>query len=142
MKNLFLIISLLLLSNLYADELDWVNEQVEAIKPPRTGMQNRELSSLKNPFVFIKKDTKKKKDNSKNTKTTTLTKVIKKQLYLKLTMVINQSAQINGVWYKVGDHVGDYTISDITQKTVLLKKKSKKLLLTTNSRNKTLKFKK
>jgi len=139
MKTLLLSIALLS-SAVYANELNWVDEQVQAIKPARSGMKRQELSSLKNPFIFIKKTDKTKK-GSKPDKKTGLKKVLKKKIDLKLTLVINQSAQISGKWYKIGEAINGYKIEEITPKAVLLKKKNKELLLTTNSKNNTLKFK-
>jgi len=139
MKTLLLSIALLS-SAVYANELNWVDEQVQAIKPARSGMKRQELSSLKNPFIFIKKTDKTKK-GVKSDKKTGLKKVLKKKIDLKLTLVINQSAQISGKWYKVGETINGYKIEEITPKAVLLKKKNKELLLTTNSKNNTLKFK-
>ncbi len=137
MKNLLLSIALLS-SALYANELNWVDEQVQAIKPARSGMKNKELSSLKNPFIFIKKTDKK---GVKSDKKIGLKKVVKKKVNLKLTLVINQSAQISGKWYKKGETINGYKIEEITPRAVLLKKKNKELLLTTNSKSNTLKFK-
>jgi hypothetical protein len=139
MKNLLLSIAILT-SAIYANELKWVDEQVQAIKPARTGMQRSELSSLKNPFIFIKKTDKNKK-STPSSKKPSVKKVVKKQIDMKLTLVINKSAQISGKWYKTGEKINGYTIQEITPRAVLLKKKNKELLLTTNSKNKTLKFK-
>jgi len=139
MKTLLLSIALLS-SAVYANELNWVDEQVQAIKPARSGMKRQELSSLKNPFIFVRKTDKTKKGANSNKKTG-LKKVVKKKIDLKLTLVINQSAQISGKWYKKGETINGYKIEEITPRAVLLKKKNKELLLTTNSKNNTLKFK-
>jgi len=139
MKNLLLAIALLLVVNSYANELNWVDEQVEAIKPSRTGMKKSSLNSIRDPFIFIKKS-KKGKTTASNNKTT-LKQVVKKKITLKLTMVMNKSAQISGTWYRLGESVNGYKIEEITPKAVLLKKKNKELLLTTNSKSKNLKFK-
>jgi len=153
MKTFFIAITILLTANLNADELAWVDEQVEAIKPPRTGMKSRELSILKDPFIFLKKnrtDVSKKK-NAKRSSTPRVArsatssipgakKIIKKRKGLILTTVINTSAMINGKWYKTGDTVSGYKVSKIDSTSVLLTKKSKKLLLSTNSKNLNLNF--
>jgi hypothetical protein len=139
MKNLLLAIALLLVVNSYANELNWVDEQVEAIKPSRTGMKKSSLNSIRDPFIFIKKSKKGKATTSNNK--TPLKQVVKKKITLKLTMVMNKSAQISGKWYRLGESVNGYKIEEITPKAVLLKKKNKELLLTTNSKSKNLKFK-
>ena len=155
MKTLFIAMIILLTTNLSSDELAWVDEQVEAIKPPRTGMKSRELSVLKDPFIFLKKnridENKDKKKNStrrarstsvpnKTTASSNTKKVIKKKRTLSVTMLMNSSAFINEKWYKVGDKVRGYKVSKIDSSSVLLTKNKKKLLLSTNSKNKNLNF--
>ena len=153
MKTFFIIMIILLTSNLSSNELAWVDEQVESIKPPRTGMKSRELSILKDPFIFLKKnrieESKSKNANRSSTPKVTRSatssapgakKIIKKRKGLTLTTVINTSAMINGKWYKMGDKVSGYKVSKIDSTSVLLTKKKKKLLLSTNSKNKNLNF--
>ncbi len=156
MKTFFIAIIVLLTVNLNADELSWVDEQVEAIKPPRNGMKNRELASVRDPFIFLPKN-KTDKPKSKNTrrsstptvrKSATASKspgtqniIKKKRGSLTLKTVINSSAMINGKWYKVGDKINGYKVSKIDSTSVLLTKQKKKLLLSTNSKSKNLNFK-
>ncbi|MEA3370263.1 MAG: hypothetical protein U9Q40_02915 [Campylobacterota bacterium] len=154
MKTFFIIISVLLTVNLSSNELSWVNEQVEAIKPPRIGMKNRELSIVKDPFIFLKKNRVEEvnKNSSKKltsgptyNKVTSVSngnkKTVKKKAYLSVSMLMNSSALINGKWYKVGDKVKGYKVSKIDGNSVLLTKKSKNLLLSTKSKSKNLNFK-
>ncbi len=156
MKIFFISVILLLTVNLSSDELSWVDEQVEAIKPPRIGMKSRELSILKDPFIFLTKNKSIKPENknarrsstsnarrSIPTHTTSSTKNIikKKKALFTLTAIINTSAMINGKWYKIGDITNGYKVSKIDSTSVLLTKKSKKLLLSTNSKSKNLNFK-
>ncbi len=143
MKNLFLTLFLLSL-NLLANELQWVDEQIEAIQPPRVGISESEIALLKDPFIFLKKsDT----NTTVNTTTTTLVTtdiqmkkepIEKKELIL--DAIMNKSALIDGKWYKLNDKIDDLTISDISTTTVTLSKKGKKEILSTN-KNKNLKFK-
>ena len=153
MKTFFITMAILLTANLSSNELTWVDEQVEAIKPPRVGMKNRELSVTKNPFIFLKKnrtDELSSKNGTKRTRpasvprraatSSDIKKVIKKKKGLSVTMLMNSSALINGKWYKVGDKVSGYKVSKMDSTSVLLTKKSKKLLLSTNSKNKNLNF--
>ncbi len=150
----FIITTIVLLGiNINANELTWVDEQVEAIKPPRIGMKSRELSILKDPFIFLKKNRiDKEKNKSENTRTRVSStpnklanfsdtkKTIKKKRSLSVTMLMNSSAMIDGKWYRVGDIVSGYKVSRIDTTSVLLTKKSKKLLLSTNSKSKNLNF--
>jgi len=143
MKTFFILMTLMFTLNLSANELSWVNEQVEAIKPPRAGMKRSELSALKDPFIFLKKNEKETTSSTKKTKktfTATPLKRAQKEASLSLTMLMNTSALINGKWYKVGDRVHGYRLSKIDAKSVLLSKHNKKRLLTTSSKTKNLNF--
>jgi len=149
MKTLLLITSLLSFS-LIANELKWVDEQIQAIKPPRKGVSSAQINSIKDPFIFLKKnkeDTENKKTKSKTyvakkTKTVYKTnKVTQKSATLTLEAIINNSALINGKWYKLNTQVGRYTLSAITRTTATLKHKKKELLLSTKTKSKSLKFK-
>lgn len=140
MKTLLLISTLILSVSLSSNELLWVDEQVEAIKPPRKGMDIKSLNGLKDPFVFLIKEEKKTPLANNSTVTTPTTTVKKHPKPLRLSLVLNNSAMINDIWYKKGDKLGSYTVSKISQKSVLLTKKNKQLLLSTKSSTKNLKF--
>ena len=146
MKKLFLTSTLLLTSVLFSNELAWVDEQIEAIKPPRSGMSTRALNSLKNPFIHLKKEEDKKNPTSysiaKTNAKSTIAKneKIKKKSVLTLSLIMNNSAMINDLWYKKGDKINGYTLTELTPKSVLLVKNKKKLLLSTKSSSKNLKF--
>ncbi len=153
MKTFFITIALLLTANLNSSELDWVNEQVEAIKPPRIGMKNRELSTLKDPFIFLKKnrtDKPKGKNVAKKSRSTSSSNrataasgkktTLKKKSSLSVSLLMNSSAMINEKWYRVGDKINGYKISKIDSTSVLLIKNKKKLLLSTSSESKNLNF--
>ncbi len=146
MKTFFITVVFLLTVNLSSDELTWVDEQVEAIKPPRTGMKSRELSVVKDPFIFLKKNRTVSKNKKSSTQKNSATKkvanstIVKKKKSLSVTMLMNSSAMINGKWYRVGDTINGYKVSKMDKDSVLLTKKSKKLLLSTNSKSKNLNF--
>ncbi len=124
-------------------ELQWVDKQIEAIKPPRKGVAYRAISYLKDPFVFLEKNKTKKEKKTQTFKTapsvvpTSITnsvgkqKVVSKKKILKLKAIMNNSALINDKWYKVGEVVNGYTITKVTLTEVLLKKGSKSITLTT-----------
>ena len=136
---------LLLSTYVMANELAWVDEQVEAIKPPRKGISKQEITSLKDPFIFLKT----KKTNNKNVKhTSVINRKTSKSTYrrvhsykLSLEAVMNKSAFINGKWYKEGEKVKGYLLKEVNARSVLLTKGKKQLTLTTMSKNKKLKFK-
>ncbi|MCK9454818.1 MAG: hypothetical protein WCY51_02545 [Sulfurimonas sp.] len=152
MKTALIILLTLSLSNsLFATELEWVDEQVEAIKPPRKGVN---IASIATPFVFLEKNRSKDKKDAKKTSTSSkkstpskavdAPKVEQKAPVKKsftLSTIINSSAMIDGNWYKVNDKLRSYTVTDITKTTVTLEDGTKKLTLSTIKRNQNLKFK-
>ncbi|MDD2652355.1 MAG: hypothetical protein PHX44_04810 [Sulfurimonas sp.] len=154
MKTVFILLLTLFLSHaLLATELDWVDEQIAAIKPPRKGVV---VSGVDNPFVFLNKNKPKdaKKDGAASVasgaptvqKAATDAKKEKKELTsadFSLNTIINASAMINGNWYKQNDIVSEYTISEIDRQFVILKNKKgdKTIFLSTATKKPTLKFK-
>ena len=151
MKTILIImLSLFLGTTLYSTELSWVDEQIEAIKPPRKGTN---ISSIKSPYIFLQKNKSSKKSSKSTTarrgvakSSTKLQKVVcdtpkKSIMGLTLSTIINSSAMINDSWYKKNDKIKGYTIVNIGKTIVTLKKGAKKLTLSTNSKNQNLKFK-
>ncbi len=159
MKNIYIIGLLILSLNLSSDELSWVDTQINAIKPNRSGLTHSSLSSLRTPVIFLKKnrtvdkDEKKKtlvKSNNINKSFTKSTGIIPpkniiRKKYTKnliLSAVLNNSALINGNWYNLNDTVKSYTLSAVDNNSVTLTKKNESIKLSTHSNNKTLNFKK
>jgi len=145
MKKLTIILLLLISTLLFGNELAWVDEQVEAIKPPRKGISAKEISKLKTPFIFLKSPKKGKKGSSSSkrvarnySKSTSKSK--SRTFRFVLEAVMNKSALINGKWYKEGQKVYRYTLKKVNLKTVLLVRGKKKILLSTMSKNKNLKI--
>jgi len=156
MKTILITLVTVFLSNtIYATELSWVDEQIEAIKPPRKGVK---ILGINNPFIFLEKNKTKKKETKKGPlassakkaplkssviSDTNTTKIKSKSF--NLSTVINSSAMINGSWYKKGDKINSYTIIEVTKNTVTLQKGNKKgdkqLTLSTNVKKQNLKFK-
>ena len=152
MKKSLLTLSLLTIV-IAANELQWVEEQVKAIKPKRDGISNTELTSLHNPFIFLEKnkiiteDDKKKKDDGVRSivpsivpTVDTKSIAIKEQKELVVYAIINQSALIGTQWYKIGDTIRDYKVKNMGFKSVTLVKKNKELVLTTHVSNSNIKF--
>ena len=152
MKTLFiLLLSLLLSHSLLATELDWVNEQIAAIKPPRKSVV---ISGVNNPFVFLNKNKPKDEKKGASVAATNTTKPVSTPAVLKekklltsedftLSAIVNKSAMINGNWYKQNDIVSEHTISEIDRQFVILKNKKgdRTILLSTANNKPTLKFK-
>jgi len=154
MKTIIITLSILISTSLLADELSWVDEQVQAIKPPRTGMKSSDLSKLKDPFIFLRKNRGEENEKTAAIKTSKSEKKLAKATVvqpkksntvnkiLSLSVIMNNSAMISGDWYKIGDLVNGYKVSEVTNNSVLLRKNKKELLLSTKSISKQLNFKK
>ncbi len=154
MKTLSIIFLTFFLANtIYATELPWVDEQIEAIKPPR---KSPKILGVNNPFVFLEKNGYVKKstakENSSSTKNISSSKTAKSSKSSTnknrvandnfiLSTIINSSAMINGKWYKKDDKINDYLVIKITKSSVKLKKGNKKLTLSTDTKKRNLKFK-
>ncbi|OHE18595.1 MAG: hypothetical protein A2540_08245 [Sulfurimonas sp. RIFOXYD2_FULL_37_8] len=149
MKTLILIL-IFLSSLLLATELEWVDEQIEAIKPSRKGI---EISNIMDPFIFLEKNRPEvKKDTAA---ASTLKPLVKsssdkiktddngtKKIDFNLAAIVNTSAMIDGNWRRINDKLdGNYTIVDISKNTVTLKKGDKERILSTYSKTPTIKFK-
>ena len=146
------------LVSLYANELElelqWVKQQVEAIKPKREGGDEHKLSKLQSPFIFLEKnksEKKKKKESvalipknaladSHTLKSSEKSVAPQASKQLKLDAIINNTVLINGKWYTLNEKVRGYTITDIRLKTVTLIKNKQKLVLSTKSEHTHLKF--
>lgn len=151
MKPLFILMLIFLSTHIIANELAWVDEQINAIKPPREGIKNSQLSFLKDPFIFLEKNKTKKDDKELKSSVSSIpvvtsptNKVVSNNLLnkkLTLDAVLNNSALISGVWYKKDETVRKYILSEINRSHVVLKKGKKALILSTKSKNSNLKFK-
>lgn len=151
MKKIILFTSLFLSINLFSNELQWVDEQIKAIKPPRIGITHNKINATKSPFIFLtnkKKDEVIQKTLTSSVKTTRITtnttrKVVQKRSPkgFRLDAIINHSALINGKWYKRNAKVGKYRLSLVNISNVVLTYKNKEVLLSMLTKNKKLKFK-
>lgn len=144
--------SIVLTGILCANELAWVDEQIEAIKPARKGIT---VSYAENPFIFLEKNGYKAKgkrkvfSRSSSAKSTPspkgstpyLSDIQPSKTELILDLIINSSAMINGNWHKINDRVGSYTLVYVGKDSVTLKIGDKELILSTHTKNKNLKFK-
>ncbi len=135
-----LLLSLLLVisSKLIANELEWVDEQIDAIKPPRNGINKSKINTIKSPFIYKAIKEKEKVASLVNKDTNIITK---KEINLSLNAIMNESAFINEKWYKINDKIGKYTITSINRERVILIYKKKTLLLSIKTKNNSIKFK-
>ena len=148
MKKCTLFLCLLVGTHLFAnEELTWVNEQIEAIKPPRKGISSKDIAKLKDPFIFLhRKKVKKRVYTSHKRRYYSKSKpTVKKQFQrdtdnLSLEAILNKSALINGKWYKEGTMVYGYKLERVNLQFVLLTRGKKQILLSTVSKSNNLKF--
>jgi hypothetical protein len=142
MKKILIVSFVTLVSALSSNELAWVDKQIESIKPPRVGVSSSVISSLSDPFIFLNKQVQ---PDTKGTATPDNSFVYKSEVKtapsFRLTAIMNNSALINGKWYKVGDTLQGYKLLAINLKSVNLASKKTKLTLTTQSSSSNLKFK-
>ena len=144
MKALFILI---IPFYLFSNELKWVDQQIDAIKPPRVGIIKSEVHKVPDPFIFLKNKPKKKsnKKSSKSKriyskKTISKNSVVIPKINFSVDAIINKSAFINGKWYKLGSKIGSFTISDIERTRVELSFQNKVYFLSTEKKEKKLKF--
>ncbi|QOP45419.1 hypothetical protein [Sulfurimonas paralvinellae] len=144
MKKLTIALLLLVSTHLVAGELAWVDEQIEAIKPPRKGISIKDISKLKDPFIFLHAKKAKKRVRSPYRRYSKSSSGKRKvQTYsskLQLEAILNKTALINGRWYKEGEKVYGYKLEKVNLQSVLLTQGKKQILLSTVSKSKNLKF--
>lgn len=126
-------------------ELTWVDEQIQAILPERIGVSDGIIGSLadpmkmKKPIAVISSGSLIAPPKLGSTGILTPPKVVEEPLRLRALM--NKSALINGKWYKIGDPIRTYTLSEIKPTSVLLTgKKNKKLILFLTKQNDNIKI--
>ena len=87
-----------------------IDRMIAKIKEPRKGVRLKELSSIPNPFVTVKKDIN-------------ITRVFvpkKIEANMELGGIVNRKAYINGSWRKEGDDVSGYTLQYVGTRGVVL----------------------
>lgn len=126
-------------------ELAWVDEQIQAILPARIGISDGLINSLRDP-IKLKKPAAVTTAGNKLLPPPKLgaglvlpPKVVEEPL--RLTALMNKSAFISGKWYKTGDAVRDYSLSEVKPNSVLLTgKKGQKLILFLTKQNNNIKI--
>jgi len=115
------LIPILLISCVFlgADDIDDI---VNKIKKDRvSNINKKELLSVKSPLVkMVKIDKNSTKDSNK-----TGSAIVLKKESFSLNAIMNNSALINGKWYKKGEKIYSYVIEDIMDDSVYLKDRNK-----------------
>jgi hypothetical protein len=122
-------------------ELLWVDEQIKAIMPSRIGVSDGFINSLIDPMKYLApvRSASSLLPPPKLGSVSLLPKVVEEPLRLQALM--NQSALINGRWYKLNSTVRSYTLSEVKQNSVLLTGKNhQSLILFLNKSNNNIKI--
>jgi len=117
---------------------EWIDAQIEAIKPPRQGVSHSAIEQVNNPFVFVGVKRAPKKVAAKPKAPRTAGPV--SEVGLRLLAVMNNSALINGRWYKLNDNVHGYTLAKVNPDSVMLTKYQTKRMLFVTRENKNIKI--
>lgn len=129
-------------------ELAWVDEQIRAILPARIGVSDGYINSLIDPIKYATPITTPKVGGGgllppPRIGSTLLSPVIPKVVIepLRLQALMNKSALINGKWYKIGDSVRNYSLSEIKAASILLRAtKGEPLVLFLSKNNNNIKI--
>ncbi len=135
-----LIIIMIPLWAIAEDSLSWVDQQIAAIKPKRSGISDSKISEIKSPIRYRKIETEdaKKADGSKPAVVNIMLPEPVKPL--KVTAILNKSALIDGKWLKVNSSIRGYKIRRINSDNVLLQSRNKKLKLFIKEKNDNIKI--
>lgn len=113
--------------------IDEIDKLVNDIKQERVGLQDKQITGAKDPFIYSKN---RKSYGARGKAGGT------KKIYYRLNAIFNDEAKINGKWYRLNHRVGHYTLKSIGNDYVVLnrlnrnlriylkKAKSKKIKLT------------
>lgn len=123
-------------------ELAWVDEQIRAIFPSRTGVSEGYINSLKDPMK-MKPNSSLGINGSKLLPPpklgSNLPVIVEEPL--RLQAIINKAVLINGKWYKLNDSVRNYILTEVKNSSVLLTgKKDQKLILFLTKQNSNIKI--
>lgn len=128
-------------------ELAWVDEQIQAILPSRIGVPEGFINSLRDPMKMMKpvpvasNGSKLLAPPSLGTSGAILAqpKVIEEPL--RLFAIMNKTVLISGKWYRIGESVRNFTLTEVKQNSVLLTgKKNQRLILFLTKQNNNIKI--
>lgn len=120
----------------------WIDQKVEEIKPQRQGLNTSTINALKSPFIVIRAESKGPVSAGTKTVSTNASKEEPEKDMSKepltLQAVLNTSALINGEWLKESAVIRGYTLVEVKNDHVTLKRKNKKLKLFIAQKSKNL----
>lgn len=140
MKRFFFLGMLLALQSYAGTDLKWVDEQINAIKPSRSGIENSYINNLKDPITLpvVPKSETKTPGSLINASASSDRKLHLRPLTVET--IINQSAYINGHWYTLDEKVRGNKITSIHKNYVVLTDKKKQTRLFVNNKNDKIKI--
>lgn len=132
-------------------ELQWVDEQIQAILPARIGVADGYINSLNDPIKYASSGQVNGENGVKLLAPPRLgsvpmlpgmpivPKVIEEPL--RLQGLMNKSALINGKWYRINDSVRSYKLAEIKPSSILLAgAKGQQLILFISKQNTNIKI--
>ena len=132
-------------------ELQWVDEQIQAILPARIGVADGYINSLNDPIKYASSGQANGENGVKLLAPPRLgsvpmlpgmpivPKVIEEPL--RLQGLMNKSALINGKWYHINDAVRSYKLAEIKPNSILLAgAKGQQLILFISKQNTNIKI--
>ncbi len=123
------------------DSLSWVDQQIAAIKPKRSGISDAKISEITSPIRYKKIDVKELEKSDGVTSALANIALPAPVKPLKVTAIFNKSALIDGQWLKVNSSIRGYKVRRINSDNVLLQSKNKKLKLFIKEKNDNIKIK-
>jgi hypothetical protein len=137
---LLLTLPITLLAQNTQPDMQWVDDEIAAIKPPRKGVPSSALRGLKDPFRDQLILNQPPVEESGETPAQ-LPSEPEEQNNLTLQAIVNgNSALIDGKWYKEDEKIYGYLIQKIDRDSVLLQQKKKKLKLSLIVKNDNIKI--
>ena len=119
------ILALLLLGTLiYAEDIDTILSKITTKRVSKVATKTILATPSPMPKLIKSENNKSGSDNDKNS---TVFKA--KEESFKLIAIMNNSANINGHWYKLGQKVGSFKLEDIMDDSVFLKNDHKEKIL-------------
>jgi len=129
---LLIMSSSLVTANDFKDNISEYDKLFTQISEKRIGVSNSKIDTIKNPFIMTYNKVIVKDGNS--------TVTIKKPTYI-LTGIFNKKAKINKQWHKLHSEIGDFKLTSIGTKSVIIKNgHSKKELFIRKSNVSKIKF--
>lgn len=125
------------------EDLQWVDQEIAAIKPPRKGMESNLISKIEDPFMVQLLLNRPPEDEKIKTPLQTypvMSETIKEDFTLQAIFNSNK-ALIDGTWVHPGDKVYGYAVKSIGKDYVILMRNGKRVTLTLNPANENIKIK-